>query len=42
MQYLKNNGLIIESQRGLKAKRSCEMQLFSLIDELLQEMAKGK
>ena len=42
MQHLIDYGLLTDSQHGFRAKCFCETQLLTLVDELLQGMAKGK
>ena len=42
MQHLKDHGLLTNSQYDFRAKHSCERQLLTLVDELLQGVAKGK
>ena len=42
MVHLENNEILTDSQHGFRAKRSCETQLLSFIDELHRSVAKGK
>lgn len=42
MQHLDDHGLLTDSQHGFRAKRSCETQLLSFIDELMRGVAVGK
>ena len=42
MQHLEDHALLTDSQHDFRAKHSCETKLLTLIDELLQGVAKGK
>ena len=41
MQHLEDHGLLSDSQHGFWTKSSCKTQLLTLVDELLQGVAKG-
>ena len=41
MEHLDVNNIISDSQHGFRAKRSCETQLVTFIDELQRHLAKG-
>ena len=42
MQQLEAHDLLTDSQHGFRGKRSYEAQLMTVVDELLQGMAKGR
>ncbi|KAK7087818.1 hypothetical protein V1264_021822 [Littorina saxatilis] len=42
MSFAETNGILREEQHGFRSKRSCESQLLGLVDELSDDLEKGK